>query len=213
MEEVVRRRRSRSPTRPARVASPVCSDKRRERETSKRNASRDDDYHGTDGASSTGVKYLAFLFLAACAPAVSTTTTTGAPQNEAISRLERERDDANRRADAIARNAAADRGKCDLASHELESLRARNTFEQAIWLRLDSAEVTRASLEGMRATAATADQKKTIDRALKDAAPLEAFVEKSLRRVHVTSDVEWPRYGAEVEAAMNDLERALHPIL
>lgn len=126
--------------------------------------------------------------------------------------MERERDDANRRADAIARNASADRGKCDLASHELETLRTRNTFESAIWLRLDSAQVTRESLEGMRSTA-TADQKKTIDRALKDAAPLEAFIQKSLRKVHVTSDVEWPRYSAEVEGAMSDLERALHPLL
>ena len=158
------------------------------------------------------MKYLALLFIAACAPAVGTTTTTASTQNEAISRVERERDDANRRADAIARNAAADRGKCDLASHELETLRARNTFESAIWLRLDSAEVSRESLEGMRASA-TADQKKTIEHALKDAAPLRAFIEKSLRRVHVTSDVEWPRYSAEVEAAMSDLERALHPLL
>lgn len=126
--------------------------------------------------------------------------------------MERERDDANRRADAIARNAAADRGKCDLASHDLETLRARNTFEQAIWLRLDSAAVSRASLEGMRA-GATADRKKTIDRALEEAAPLEAFIEKSLRRVHVTSDVEWPRYSVELERAMSDLERALHPLL
>jgi hypothetical protein len=158
------------------------------------------------------MKFFAFLFVAACGPVVGTTTTTAAPQNEAISRLERERDDANRRADAIARNAAADRGKCDLASHELEVLRSRNTFEQAIWLRLDSAQVTRDSLEGMRA-GATADQKKTVDRALKDAAPLQAFIEKSLRRVHVTSDVEWPRYSAEVESVTSDLERALHPLL
>jgi hypothetical protein len=167
---------------------------------------------GTNGASAESVKYLALLFFVACAPAVGTTTTTAAPQNETISRLERERDDANRRADAIARNAAADRGKCDLASHELETLRARNTFEQAIWLRLDGAEVTRGSLEG-RLAGATADQKKTIERALKDAAPPRAFVEKALRRVHVTSDVEWPRYSTEVEAAMADLERALHPLL
>lgn len=171
---------------------------------------------GTNAAYTRCVKHLAFLFMAACAPAIGTTTTTAAQKNdatnEAISRLERERDDANRRADAIARNAAAARGKCDLASHELETLRARNTFESAIWLRLDGAEVSRTSLEGMRATA-TADQKKTIDRALKDAAPLEAFVQKSLRKVHVTSDVEWPRYSAEIEAAMSDLERALHPLL
>jgi hypothetical protein len=158
------------------------------------------------------VKYLAFLFIAACAPAVGTTTTTAVSQNEAISRLERERDDANRRADAIARNAAADRGKCDLASHELETLRSRNTFEQAIWLRLDGAEVTRKTLEDLHEHA-TADQKKTIERALKDAAPLKAFIEKSLRRVHVTSDVEWPRYSAELEATTSDLERVLHPLL
>jgi hypothetical protein len=158
------------------------------------------------------VKYLAFVFITACAPVVGTTTTTAAPQNEAISRLERERDDANRRADAIARNAAQDRGKCDLASHELEVLRARNTFEQALWLRLDGSEVTRASLEDRRANA-TADQKKTIDRALKDAVPLRAFIDKSLRRVHVTSDVEWARYSAELEGAMSDLERVLHPLL
>jgi hypothetical protein len=158
------------------------------------------------------VKYLALLFIAACAPAVGTTTTTAAGQNEAISRLERERDDANRRADAIAHNAAADRGKCDLASHELESLRVRNTFEQEIWLRLDGADVSRESFESMRATA-TADQKKTIDRALKDASPLRAFIDKSLRRVHVTGDVEWPRYSAEIESSMADLERALHPLL
>jgi len=69
-----------------------------------------------------------------------------------------------------------------------------------------------AALESARA-GASADQKKTIDRALKDAAPLEAFVEKALRRVHVTSDVEWPRYSAEIEQAMGDLERALHPLL
>lgn len=158
------------------------------------------------------MKYFALVFIAACAPAVGTTTTTAAPQNEAISRLERERDDANRRADAIGRNAAADRGKCDLASHELETLRARNTFEQAMWLRLDGAAVSRESLENMRATA-TADQKKTIERALKDAEPLQAFIEKSLRRVHVASDVEWPRYSAEIEGAMSGLERALHPLL
>ena len=158
------------------------------------------------------MKYLALLFVAACAPAVGTTTTTAASPNETISRLERERDDANRRADAAVRNAAADRGKCDLASHDLEVLRSRNTFEQSMWLRLDGAAVTRASLESMR-TSATAEQKKTIERALKDAAPLQAFVEKSLRRVHVTGDVEWPQYTSEIESAMADLERALHPLL
>ena len=137
--------------------------------------------------------------------ATATTTVTSAE-------LTRERDDALRRAAAAETVSTSTRRQCEQTSHDLDKLRERDNFEQSIWIRLNQADLSVHSLGDLLPQLAH-EQRKTVERAIHEALPLRGAVEQQLRRLHSVPDEEWPQYERDLDRAMDDLERALHPLL
>jgi len=149
------------------------------------------------------------IVCAACAttaaPTSSTTTVTAAE-------LTRERDDAQLRATAAETVATRAKSECENATRELEKLRERDNFEQSIWIRLNQSDLVVHSLADLLPQALQ-EQRKTIHRAIGESLTLRGVVEQKLRMLHAVPDAEWRQFEHDLDAAMDDLERALHPLL
>jgi hypothetical protein len=125
-----------------------------------------------------------------------------------VIQLRVERDDAVHRALDATKAVDAERGRCQLVEHEFESLRERDSYEDAIWSRLEHADiderVLRESLEPARG-----ERRRKLEATLRDAAVARASVERSIRRVRVASDLDWPRLKHEVDSELEGLDQIL----
>lgn len=154
------------------------------------------------------------IVLSACSSSVpvSKTTVTSAEQENSVTRLTRERDDAVRRAEAAEKVMTETRRERDTATQDLTKLRERDNFEQSIWIRLNQADLSVHSLGDLLPQLAR-EQRKTVERAILESLPLRGAVEHDLRRLHTVPESEWPAFQRELDKEMDALEDALHPLL
>jgi len=141
--------------------------------------------------------------------ACSCATAPPAPVTTTSAELVR---DAEQRATLAESVTTRTKSDCEEAKRELDKLRERDNFEQSIWIRLEQADLTVHLLADLLPRG-TPEQKKTIQRAIGESLGLRAAVERRLRRVHAVSDSAWRAFERETSAAMDDLERALTPLL
>lgn len=140
--------------------------------------------------------------------AMPTTAPPASDRDALVAQLQRERDDAEHRARDAQRAANEAQSQCQLTQHELESLRERDSFEEAIWSRLGHAEISEDALRE-RAVGAARARRLSLEGTLKDAAAAHASIEQALRRVHLVPDIEWARYKHDVESTLDGLDRLL----
>lgn len=141
-------------------------------------------------------------------PPPAPTASAAADPVDLAARLQRERDEALHRALDAQRALDDARGQCDLTRHELDSLRELEAFEDIVWYRLGQADISAATLREA-VSAAPAQRRKAMGAALEAADAAVAAIERTLRRVHSVSDVEWPRYKHDLESALDGLDRSL----
>lgn len=153
-------------------------------------------------------------FALACSSSVpaAKTTVTSAEQENPVTRLTRERDDAVRRAEAAEKVMTETRRERDTATQDLTKLRERDNFEQSIWIRLNQADLSVHSL-GDLLPQLPREQRKTVEHAIVESLPLRGAVEHELRRLHTVPDSEWAAFERELDKQMDALEDVLHPLL
>ena len=145
----------------------------------------------------------------ASTPTRTTAASAPAPERDGlVARLEAERDDALHRALDTRKESEEARGRCQLIEHDLESLRERDAFEDAIWSGLDHAAIDERAVRALLA-GASRDRRRALDGALRDVAAAREAIHESLRRVHAVSEREWPRFKHDVESATEGLQRVL----
>ncbi len=88
------------------------------------------------------------------------------------------------------------------------SIHERDAYEDAIWSRLDHADIDERNIRE-HLEQARGERRPKLEGILRDAAGARASVERSIRRVHSASDIEWPRLKHELDSELEGLDQIL----